>query len=68
MRNKASGSHTLMHAAVQATRQVSVAINTVSDFWKSFHQDNLKRQRDPFMPAFRSKGEKARNRRKRAAR
>lgn len=30
---------------------------------KSFHKDNQKRKQDPFTPASRSKGEKARNRR-----
>jgi hypothetical protein len=37
----------------------------ISDFWKSFYRDNEKRKLDPFTPALRSKGEKARNRRKR---
>ncbi|WP_274644164.1 hypothetical protein [Pseudomonas serbica] len=31
----------------------------------SFHRENEKRKLDPFTPAFRSKGEKARNRHKR---
>lgn len=31
----------------------------------SFHRENEKRKLDPFTPALRSKGEKARNRRKR---
>jgi hypothetical protein len=50
---------------IRAVAEASFAINTVSDFRKSFHRDNEKRKRDPFMPALRSKGEKARNRSKR---
>jgi hypothetical protein len=46
-------------------KETLVAANTVSEFWKSFHRDNEKRKRDPFTPALRSKGEKARNRNKR---
>jgi hypothetical protein len=46
-------------------KQAKVAADTVSEFWTSFHRDNEKRKRDPFTPALRSKGEKARNRRKR---
>lgn len=46
-------------------QQTHVAANTLSEFWKSFHRDNEKRKRDPFTPALRSKGEKARNRNKR---
>ncbi len=52
-------------SVLSAVSDVSVAQETVSSFWKSFHRDNEKRKRDPFTPAFRSKGEKARNRHKR---
>ncbi|MNR61012.1 hypothetical protein D3C85_1826320 [compost metagenome] len=37
----------------------------VSDLRKSFYRENEKRKGDPFSPAIRSKGEKARNRSKR---
>lgn len=50
----------------RAVSEVSIGIRAVAGFWKSFHQDNQKRKRDPFSPALRSKGEKARNRRNRA--
>lgn len=46
-------------------RGISVAASTISSFRKSFYRDNEKRKRDPFTPALRSKGEKARNRSKR---
>lgn len=39
----------------------------VADLWKSFFMDNQKRKKDPFSPAIRSKGEKARNSRRRLA-
>lgn len=45
--------------------QKSLGINSVSDLWTSFCQENEKRKRDPHTPALRSKGEKARNRGKR---
>ena len=51
-----------------ATRIVVTAVSAagkIADFWKSFQLDNEKRKRDPFTPALRSKGEKARNRSKR---
>jgi hypothetical protein len=37
----------------------------VSDLRTSFYRENEKRKGDPFSPAIRSKGEKARNRSKR---
>jgi hypothetical protein len=49
-------------------QQAKVAADTVSSFWTSFYRDNEKRKRDPFTPALRSKGEKARNRSKRSNR
>jgi SMC interacting uncharacterized protein involved in chromosome segregation len=58
-------SNYLLNATARAATEVSVAVKTVSDFWRSFHQDNVKRKRDPYMPALRSKGEKAPNRRNR---
>lgn len=61
-----SGMSFISHSAViRAVSEVSVAMETVSGFWKKFHIDNQKRKRDPFTPAMRSKGEKARNRHKR---
>lgn len=44
---------------------MSFCLNTISHAAKlsqSFYQDNEKRKIDPFKPALRSKGEKARNR------
>jgi hypothetical protein len=61
-----SGMSFISHSAViRGVSEVSVAIATVSGFWKKFHMDNQKRKLDPFTPAMRSKGEKARNRQKR---
>jgi len=61
-----SGMSFISHSAViRAVSEVSVAIETVSGFWKKFHMENQKRKLDPFTPALRSKGEKAHNRQKR---
>lgn len=49
----------------RAASEVATGIKVVSDFWKSCHLDYQKRKGDPFSPALRSKGEKARNRRNR---
>ncbi|MCY1308093.1 hypothetical protein D9M68_912470 [compost metagenome] len=65
MREGAGMSFISLSAMCRAVSDVAIGMKTVSDFSKSFHRDNEKRKRDPFMPALRSKGEKARNRSKR---
>jgi hypothetical protein len=40
-------------------------LGKISDLRTSFYRENEKRKGDPFSPAIRSKGEKARNRSKR---
>lgn len=66
MQEGAGMSYISLSAIGRAVMDVSVGMKTVSDFYKSFHRDNEKRKRDPFTPALRSKGEKSRNRSKRA--
>jgi len=62
-----SGMSFISHAGIRVVSEVSVAMKTVSSFWKKFQMDSQKRKHDPFTPATRSKGEKARNRHKRIA-
>ncbi|WP_274644165.1 hypothetical protein [Pseudomonas serbica] len=45
--------------------RVVTPLGKIADLRNSFYRENEKRKGDPFSPAIRSKGEKARNRSKR---